>query len=165
MRCYEIFAAMPREQGLEVLKEVREKAPAGFRQALRLACGVMKSRPVYMMRQPFERQADAVRRALARVASNTVAEEILAVYFLECRKPLLVEWLDAAGVAHEEGVLKDDRPAPPDDAKLRETAERYLSGEEPATRRLLLQAFSAQDTIDWPVLDGIVAAAGEKTPA
>ena len=157
MRCYEIFAAMPREQGLEVLKEVREKAPAGFRQALLLACGVMKSRPVYMMRQPFERQADAVRRALARVASNTVAEEILAVYFLECRKPLLVEWLDAAGVAHEEGVLKEDAPAPPAEAKLREVAGKFLAGEEPATRRLLLQAFATQDTIEWPVLEEVVA--------
>lgn len=165
MRCYEIFAEMPREQGLALLKEVREKAPAGFRQALLLACGVMKSRPVYMMRQPFERQADAVRRALARVASNSVAEEILAVFFLECRKPLLVEWLDAAGVPHEEGVLKEDGPKPPEDAKLREVAELFLAGDDVPTRRLLLQAFSAQDTIDWPVLETLLAASKAPVPA
>lgn len=156
MRCYEIFAAMPREQGLAILSEVREKAPAGFRQALLVACGVMKTRPVYLTRQPFERQADAVRRALGRVASNGVAEEILAIYFLECRKPLLVEWLDGVGVAHEEGVLKDDRPPAPDDAKLREFAMHFLSGDAPETRRLLLEAFSAQDTVEWPALDALL---------
>jgi hypothetical protein len=165
MRCYEVFAGLSQEQARLVLREIRDKAPAGFQQALMLACGVLRSRPVYMRKLPFEKQADAVRRALARVASETVAEEMLAVYFLECRRPLLIEWLDAVGLEHEEGVLKDDRPAQPDDEKLRETAERFLTGEEPDTRRLLLQAFAAQEPIDWPALDALVAAHKPATPA
>jgi len=157
MRCFEVFAAMPQEQARQVLREIREKAPAGFQQALMLACGVMRSRPVYMRGLPFEKQADAVRRALARVASNNVAEEMLAIYFLECRRPLLVEWLDAVGLAHEEGVLKDERPAQPDAAKLDEAASTFLAGEEPEIRRLLLLSFSSQQPIDWPALDALLA--------
>ena len=99
------------------------------------------------------------------MASNGVAEEILAVYFLECHRPLLVEWLDAVGLAHEDGILKDEMPAQPDEEKLREAAERYLSGEEPETRRLCLCAFSAQEPIEWPVLDAILAAGKAATPA
>jgi hypothetical protein len=158
MRCFEVFAAMPQEQARQVLREIREKAPAGFQQALMLACGVMRSRPVYLRGLPFEKQADAVRRALARVASNNVAEEMLAIYFLECRRPLLVEWLDAVGLEHENGVLKDEQPAQPDEAKLGEAAGRFLSGEEPEIRRLLLRAFSAQQPIEWPALDALVQA-------
>lgn len=158
MRCFEIFAAMPPEQARQVLREIRDKAPAGFQQALMLACGALRSRPVYMRGLPFEKQADAVRRALARVASNTVAEELLAVYFLECHRPLLVEWLDAIGLAHEDGILKDDAPPQPDPGKLREVAERFVAGEAPETRRLLLRAFCAQEPIEWPVLDGLLDA-------
>jgi len=161
MRCFEVFAGMPEEQARQVLREIREKAPAAFQQALMLACGVMRSRPVYMRGLPFEKQADAVRRALARVASNGVAEEMLAVYFLECRRPLLVEWLDTVGLAHEDGVLKDERPPEPDAAKLREAVERFLDGEEPQTRRLLLRAFSAQEPVEWPALDSLI---GERKP-
>jgi len=157
MRCFEVFAAMPQEQARQVLREIREKAPAGFQQALMLACGVMRSRPVYMRGLPLEKQADAVRQALARVASNIVAEEMLAIYFLECRRPLLVEWLDAVGLPHEEGVLKDERPAQPDAAKLGEAAASFLTGEEPEIRRLLLLSFSAQGPIEWPALDALLA--------
>jgi hypothetical protein len=157
MRCFEVFAGMSQEQARLVLREIREKAPAAFQQALLLACGVMRSRPVYMRGLPFDKQADSVRRALARVASNGVAEEMLAVYFLECHRPLLVEWLDAVGLAHEDGVLKDEAPAQPDEAKLREAAAGYLSGEEPERRRLCLCAFASQEPIDWPVLDALLA--------
>ena len=50
MRCFEVFAGMPEDQARLVLREIREKAPAAFQQALMLACGVMRSRPVYMRR-------------------------------------------------------------------------------------------------------------------
>ncbi len=164
MRCFEIFAAMPEGQARQVLREIREKAPAGYQQALLLACGVMRSRPVYMRKLAFEKQADAVRRALARVASNTVAEEMLAIFFLECRRPLLVEWLDAIGLAHKDGVLEDESPPQPEEGKLREVAGGFLAGEEPDTRRLLLRAFSAQEPIDWPALDALVAGSAASAP-
>ena len=86
------------------------------------------------------------------------AEEMLAIYFLECRRPLLVEWLDAVGLPHEEGVLKDERPEQPDAAKLGEAAASFLAGDEPEIRRLLLLSFSAQGPIEWPALDALLAA-------
>lgn len=164
MRCFEIFAAMPQDQSRRVLREIRERAPAGFQQALMLACGVLRSRPVYLRGLPFDKQADAVRRALARVASNSVAEELLAVYFLECRRPLLIEWLDAVGLAHEEGVLKDEKPPEPEEAKLRESVDGFLGGEEPETRLLLLRAFGAQEPVEWPAFDALLDARKIATP-
>jgi hypothetical protein len=32
----------------------------------------------------------------------------------------------------------------------------FLSGDAPETRRLLLEAFSAQDTVEWPALDALL---------
>ena len=83
---------------------------------------------------------------------------MLAVYFLECRSELLVEWLDTVGLDHEEGTLKDDAPAPPEDAPLRAAVDAFLAVDEDPDRRLLLGAFAAQDAIEWPVLDELIAA-------
>ncbi len=99
---------------------------------------------------------DAVRRALSRVAANPVADEILAVYFLECRKELLIEWLDLVGLAHEDGALEDEMPAQPEQAKLEESVKAYRAKDDDSERNLLLGAFAAQAAVDWPALDALV---------
>jgi hypothetical protein len=136
-----------------------------FVQAVAAASAALKARPVYLQRLPFEKRAEAVRRALSRVAANVVADEVLAVYFLECRKELLIEWLDAVGVAHREGTLEADAPPPPAEAKLRSAVERFRGGAADPDRELLLRAFAAQDAIEWPLLDELLAAPAAAAPA
>ena len=156
MRSHQVFAAMQPAQATEMMKTLSEKAPGIFAQALHAACAALKARPVYLKRQPFPKRADAVRRTLSRVAANDFASEVLAVYFLECRKELLVEWLDLLGLEHEDGTLADDAPEAPADDKLREAAESFRSAARDPDRELLLRAFAAQQAIDWPTLDGLL---------
>jgi len=157
MRSYQVFASLSPDRSTELLRTLSEKVPAIFAQALGAACVAMRARPVYLQRQPFEKRAQAIRRALARVAADPIAAEVLAVYFLECRKELLVEWLDLLGLAHKDGVLEADTPAPPPEAKLRDAAETYLASSDDPDRRLLLRAFAAQEAIAWPALDALLA--------
>jgi len=135
------------------MKTLSKQAPAVFAQAVAAAGAAMKARPVYLRRQPFPKRAEAVRRTLSRVTANQVAGEILAVYFLECRKELLVEWLDAVGLEHEDGTLATDAPPEPEEALLRKAAELYLAADADLDRALLLSAFAAQDAIEWPALE------------
>jgi hypothetical protein len=153
MRSFQVFAAMTPERATELVASLKEKSPGMFAQALAAAAAAMRARPVYIARQPMEKQAAAIRRALARVSASPVAEELLAVYFLECRKELLIEWLDCAGVSHEDGTLADEAPAQPDPAALEQAIERFRSGDEPEERELLLGAFAAQSAVDWPELE------------
>src|SRR5262249_51156713 len=127
-----------------------------FRQAVDAAAISIKARPVFLRRQPFALRAKTVRGALARVSANLVADELLAIYFLECRKPLLVEWLDLIGLAHEDGTLKDDHPAQrPPSAPTAAVAKYRGTGDDP-DRELLLRAFAAQGAIEWPALDALL---------
>ncbi len=166
MRPFEIFRNMAPEQALHFCRGLSDGAPASYAQALTLAGAAMRARPVFLKKQPFERRAEAIRRALARVASNELAEEFLAVYFLECRNALLVEWLDGLGIAHEEGVLSDDTVSAPDDDTLRKAVDAFRSGSdgdgepdpsETGDRHLLLHAFAAQSSVSWPVLDEMLS--------
>ncbi|MGI9590528.1 MAG: hypothetical protein ACR2P8_04100 [Myxococcota bacterium] len=152
MRSYQVFAAMSPERAADVLHVLNEKAPGVYVQAVAAASAAMKARPKYLMRQPAAKRAQAVRRALARVSANPVAGEILAVYFLECRKELLVSWLDTVGLEHDEGALAADAPPQPDKGKLDEAVDRFLGLDEDPDRMLLLAAFAAQDAIEWPDL-------------
>lgn len=156
MRSYQVFAAMSPECAQSVMSGLSEKSPQTFKQALFAASAAMNARPVYLQRQPFAKQAQAVRRALSRVAANGVAEEILAIYFLECRKELLVEWLDALGLEHEEGTLVEDQPAAPDEKVLREARDAFCAVDDDADRELLVSAFAAQTAIDWPELEALL---------
>jgi hypothetical protein len=160
MRSYQVFARMSDEEAIRFLAVLAEKAPAFHVQALGAAAAAMRARAQYVLRQPHEKRAQAVRRALARVAASDVAEELLAVYFLDCRKELLIEWLDAVGLEHEEGMLKADEPSCPPAAKLSAALERFRAAAkadgEPgdrAERELLLRAFAAQRAIDWQPLE------------
>jgi hypothetical protein len=156
MRSYQIFAGLDPEQAEQMLARLAEKAPAMFMQALAAASAALKARPIYFQRQPFPKRAQAVRRTLSRVSANAIADEVLAVYFLECRKELLVEWLDGVGVEHKDGTLVADAPAQPAEKKLRAAVESFRAGDDP-DRDLLLRAFAAQDAIEWPILDALLA--------
>jgi hypothetical protein len=168
MRSYQVFAGLTPDHAQALLQGLAEKAPAMFAQSLAAASAAMKARPVYLQRQPFDKRAAAIRRTLSRVATNPIADEVLAVYFLECRKELLTEWLDLAGVEHKDGTLAVDAPASPAEKKLRAAVERFRGAADDRDRELLLRAFAAQDAIEWPVLDVLLwgeAAAPSAKPA
>ncbi len=158
MRSYQVFSEMSADRATAVMSELSKTAPQMYKQALFAASAAMNARPVYLQRQPFEKQAQAVRRALARVAANGVAEEILAVYFLECRKELLIEWLDVLGIDHDDGSLKDDTPAAPDKASLEKARDQFYAVDDDGDRPLLLNAFAAQSAVDWPDLEALLDA-------
>ena len=160
MRPFQIFAAMTPERAEVFCRALADDAPGAFTQAQALAAGAFKMRPVALKRLPFEKRAHFVRRALARVASNPLAEEMLAVYFLECRNELLAAWLDQLGLEHEDGTLKGDPPAQPAEADLKKSVEtfRKAGGDDADDRELLLLAFASQNAIDWPALDELLTA-------
>jgi hypothetical protein len=153
MRAYQVFAAMEAERAVDLLNTLRETSPAVYTQAVAAASAALKARPRFLMKQPPDKRAQLVRRALARVAASDLAEEVLAAYFLGARKELLIEWLDAVGVEHEEGALKVEEPECPPRDKLDTAVSDFLSGENTPDRELLLRAFAAQSAIDWPDLE------------
>lgn len=153
MRSYEVFASMSPERAVDMMRVLKKGSPGMFRQAVDAAAVSIKARPVYMRRQPFEKRAEAIRRALARVVANPVADELLAVYFLQCRKELLTAWLDELGLKHEDGALEDDSPEAPKPDALKTSIERFLAVDDDKDRDLLLRAFAAQGAIEWPDLD------------
>lgn len=158
MKPNQIFAAMSPERCEQILAAISEESPETSKQIVAAAAVALKFRPQYLLKQPAAKRAVSVRRALARLQANQLAEELLAVYFLKCRLPLLTEWLDLLGLAHEEGILQDETIDAPDASVLEKHVTTFRGDASEADRELLLQTFSAQAAIDWPALDALVEA-------
>ncbi len=153
MRSNDVFSKMAPEEAQTFLEELRAEAPGTAALALNAAAAAFKLRPQFLKKQPKPRQAEWMRKALARSIAAPAAEEILASYFLENHLDLLTEWLDTAGVKHEDGTLIDEDPACPAKTKLKQAVTKFRKGENPERRNLLLKAFASQSAIDWPDLD------------
>ena len=156
MRSNEIFARMRPEVAEGFLGELAQADPATAGVILNAIAGAFKLRPKFLRRQPRSRQAEWMRKVLARPGSCEAAEEILASYFLGQHLELLTELLEGLGIEHEEGRLQDENPDCPDPRSLEKTVDAYLEGAHPERRRLLLEAFAAQNAIDWPDLERLL---------
>ena len=161
MKAYQVFARMNPEQTTALMSELVESAPGIYTQAVAAASAVMKARPKFVMSLPAEKRGQMVRRSLARVAASPLAEEVLASYFLGPKKDLLIEWLDALGIAHEDGSLEESDPECPPEEKLKEVVANFRKEEDAGVRELLLQAFASQSAIDWPLLEGMIGVEAE----
>ena len=153
---HQIFGSMSQEKCEHVMAKIAKESPEVFRQTVTTAATSLKFRPQYLWKQPIPKRVASVRRVLARAASNPLAEELLAIYFLKCRLELLTEWLDLMGLAHEDGMLTGDETPCPDAAELREKVEKFRGGKDEDCD-LLLRVFAGQAAIDWPPLDEILA--------
>jgi hypothetical protein len=156
MRANEVFAWLGPDGTRRLLEELKDQKSGAGALALGAAAEAFRLRPQFLRRQPIEKRAEWVRRALSRPSSVAAAEEVLADYFLSTRRPLLVELLDALGVKHEDGELQDPSPECPAPKKLREAVKKFRKGEDPEVRELLLRAFAGQSAVDWPPLDELL---------
>jgi hypothetical protein len=87
VKAYQVFARMSPERTHTLLESLREGAPAVYAQALAAASVYLRARPRFVQSQSPDKRAKLVRQALARLSTSLVAEEVLAGYFLQVKKP------------------------------------------------------------------------------
>jgi hypothetical protein len=156
MRSNEIFAAMSAKEAAGFLAELKQDAPDVARLALGVTAEAFRLRPEFLKRQPRDKQAEWMRKALGRTIGAPLAEEILATYFLDHEIELLKELLDGFEVPHEDGRLDQSEPPSPDAKTLQSAVAKFRKGDRPEKRELLLRAFAAQSSVDWPGLEELL---------
>jgi hypothetical protein len=85
---------------------------------------------------------------------DSLAARALVAYHLDSQRPMMGAFLDALGIAHEEGLIKDDS-AKPDAAKLAAAAAQLAQQYPPADVSLYLNTLLCQDPETWGGLDGL----------
>jgi len=113
----------------------------------------LKFRPKSVQQQPLERRS----KQLAHMpdVSETVATRALIAYHLTSERPMMGAFLDALGIAHEDGLITSEEVPTPTPEQVAAGAA-TLAGKFPADAvALYLNTLLTQDPDTWSALDGL----------
>jgi len=129
-----------------------EQAALEQAEAVALIARQIKFRPKSVLTLAPDKRA----KHLAGVVqlSDLLAARLVISYHLEHQRPMMGAFLDALGIAHEDGLIKDESPVKPDDATL-DAAVKTLAAAypKPAVARYFW-ALLWQDAETWGGLKG-----------
>jgi hypothetical protein len=152
---HELFGFMSPSLALEILTYAFENDKPLYRVSLSAVAETRKLRPVFLERQPKPQRHATMLSMLARPGLDLVANNLLHAWLLKKHKPMLVDFLNALGVAHEEGVV-ENLPPTMDDAKLRPAVEALLAKYPPETVAVYLHAFNRMNELEWANLKAML---------
>ena len=148
---HELFGFMSPALAGEILAYAQESDKPLYRMALNAVAEARKVRPVYLERQPRPQRHSAMLTTLARPSLELAAGNLIRAWLVKKQNPMLVEYLDALGISHKEGVVEDLPPAM-DDAKLRAAVEALLAKHPHEAVAVYLLAFNEMNEANWPNL-------------
>lgn len=136
----------PEEKSLAAAELVKDTSPVIRASVVAVVAEARKMRAVAARKLPPDVQARIV--ATVRDPGEILASSLLVALHLGPRKPMLVGFLDALGLAHEDGILKDEatEPVSLDDLKKGRAA---LGAESPSAVKVYLNTLWLQDPERW----------------
>ena len=116
-------------------------------EAIALIARQIKFRPKSVMTLPVEKKA----KHLAGMAgvSDLLAARLLIAYHLDQQRPMMGAFLDALGITHEEGLITEESPAAPDQAKLDDAVQSLTSSYPKADVARYFWTLLWQDPETW----------------
>jgi hypothetical protein len=86
-----------------------------------------------------------------RPTLDLVTGNLIRAWLLKKYNAMLVDFLDALGLPHKEGVV-ESLPEAMDDAKLQAAVEKLLAKYPGEVVAVYLNAFNGMNEVDWPNL-------------
>jgi hypothetical protein len=113
-------------------------------------------RPKSVAVLPVERRA----KQLAQIGdvSDALATRALIAYHFATQRPLMAAFLDALGLAHENGLITEEEVAAPDRDRLAAAVEAVRKTHPADAVELYLRTLAALDGDTWVNLDAVLTA-------
>ena len=151
LKSHELIGFMSANLANEIFNYAYESDKPLYRTTLSAVAEARKLRPVYMERQPRTQRHAAMLATLSRPSLEMVTANLIRTWLLKKYKQLLIDFLDALGIAHKEGVV-EDLPATMEDAKLQAAVENVVAKYPPEVVAVYLNAFNDMNEVEWPNL-------------
>jgi hypothetical protein len=81
-----------------------------------------------------------------------LALRLLMAYHIEHQRPMMAAFLDALGIAHDNGLISDETVVPPEADKIRAAAQTIATSFPATDVALYLSTLSWQDPETWSLL-------------
>lgn len=156
MKAFEMFQGMSGEFAAAMLQYFRGEERDVYRSAVASLAADRKLRPVFIQRKPAADQIAWMVKTLKLRTSDEIGEQLLQVWLLKSRQEMLVQFLDALGIEHDEDGSVEDLPDNLDGDKLAGAVDALLA-EFPAPEvTIYLHMFQHQTDDGWPALAEIL---------
>jgi hypothetical protein len=161
-RIWKRMPAERRQEAAEIFWNDEESAEQQV-EAVAAIASHMKFRAKSVFGLPVAKKA----RYLASLPtiSDSVAARALVQYHLAHQRPMLSVFLDALGIAHEDGLISDENLQRPESDRLRNAAEQLATKYPDGEVALYFATLVSQDPDTWgeladsPVVNGAMASA------
>jgi hypothetical protein len=152
LKSHELLGFMTSNLAQEILTYAHESDKQLYRLTLSAVAEARKLRPVYLERKPRTEQHAILLETLSKPKLDLVTGNLIRAWLLKKHNGMLVEFLNALGIPHKEGVVEEDLPASMDDAKLRAAIDALLAKYPPEVVAIYLHAFQEMNEVNWPNL-------------
>ena len=107
MKYNEFFANMSPDLGAKILEYLREEQREAHKQVLAGLASKRKLRPVFVQRKPRDKQIEWLFSTLKLPMSAEIGEQVLSLFLMQGRNPMLGQFMDDLGIENEEGTVED----------------------------------------------------------
>lgn len=145
---HELFGFMSPALAGEILGFTFEADKPAYKAALAAVAQAKHVRPVFLERQPRDARNASIIAALAKPNLENAAGALLRVWLVKKQGAMLVDFMNALGIPHENGAVEDLPPAMEDD-KLKAGIEVLLGKYPHETVAVYLNAFNSMNEAGW----------------
>ena len=149
---HELFGFMSPTLATGILEKAYESDRDSYRATLAAVAEAKKLRPQFFERMPRASRHGDMIAMLAKPRLELAAATLLRYWLMKHKKDMLIDFLDALGIAHKEGAV-DDLPKTMADDKLKAAVDKLLSKYPPEEVAVYLNAFDSMNEIQWKNLD------------
>lgn len=150
MHSHELFSKMGPLKANEILMYFRETERNLYKTIIATLAEPKKLRPVFVTQKSVPEQLAWIARELSAKKANAAAEQLLQVWLLQTKQPMLVKFLDGVGIQHDGKGAVEDLPETIDADKLATTINALVGEFEPLEVAIYLHVFNEQTTDGWP---------------
>ncbi len=157
LKPHDIFARMPAPSADQLFGFLHEREKPLYKATIDTLAKQRKLRPVFVERKPRAERHEWMRDVLGKKANEPVAAHLLQIWLVGAHAPLLCDFLDALGIAHDENGTIEKLPSAPPKEKLAEVVASLFAKHDAGVIAVYLHAFQALDDAGWSTLDELLA--------
>lgn len=151
LTAHELFGFMSPDLADQILEATYADNRDVYRATLNAVAQSKRVRPLFLERQPRKERHKAMAAALARPSMEEASSGQLRGWLVRHQSAVLIDFLNALGIAHKEGVV-EELPPSMEDAKLAGAVDALLGKHPQEVVVIYLHAFNSMNGDGWPNL-------------
>lgn len=161
MKAQQLLQAISSELRHQIIAYVQTDERPAYRALIQNLAAQRRLRPQFVLEKSRPKQAEWLLAQLMLKVNDPVAEQLIQIWLLKSQSAMLITFLDAIGVAHDEKGQVEDLPDDIPEDKATAGIEALLAAYSAEQVALYLHMFQLQRPEGWDGLGKALAARAE----